>query len=287
MSTVRASRLLDPFSNGLAIALVLLIAFAADSWGQSKGPPDTKQTQGTQQPAATDLRGTTQSPAIIKILPPDDAEDKAKQETKDRAAKDQLDWNTIKLGIAAVTVALLQFVAIGIQSWFLWRTVRVSETAAKVAQDSAEAVVSQLRAYIFAEHVKLIDFDSNPLVQIVFKNSGQSPAFDVDVWATVSVAAYPLEIKPERPDGLAQASRGSIGPGAEFHIAHRAQPPLANDDRINVVSGKAAIYIAGGITYKDAFKNNRFTNFCFMSGGDAGLHPKGAMAVYQNWNDAN
>lgn len=271
----------------LVIALTFLAAFASDSWGQSKRPPDAKQTQSTTQPPAADQRGTAQSPAIVKILPPDDAEAKAQQEAQDRAAKDHLDRNTIRLGIAAIVVALLQFIAIGVQAWFLWRTVKVSETAAKVAQESADAVVSQLRAYIFAEHVKLIEFDSNPLVQIIFKNSGQSPAFDLDIWAIVSAAVYPLEIKPERPDGIAQASRGSIGPGAQFHIAQRAQPPLTNDDHINIVAGKAAIYIAGGITYKDAFKNNRFTNFCFMYGGNAGLHPNGAMAVYQNWNDAD
>src|SRR5229473_3679352 len=147
----------------LVIALTFLTAFATDSMGQSKRPPpDRNQTQRTGQPAAPDQRGTSQSPAVIKILPPDDAEAKARQEADDRAAKDRLDANTIRLGIAAVLVAILQFIAIGVQAWFLWRTVKVSEVAARVAEESGQAVVSQLRAYIFAKEVKLSDFAKNP-----------------------------------------------------------------------------------------------------------------------------
>src|SRR5216684_5420296 len=120
----------------VGVALIILAVLASDSWGQSQRPPDAEQTKAAQQPAATDQRGTAQSPAMVKILPPDDADAKAKQEAEDRAAKDSLDWNTIKLGISAIVVAFLQFIAIGIQGWFLWRTVKVSEIAARVADES-------------------------------------------------------------------------------------------------------------------------------------------------------
>src|SRR5580700_9396562 len=40
-------------------------------------PPNRNQTQSTQHPAATDQRGTNQAPLVVKVLPPEDAEDKA------------------------------------------------------------------------------------------------------------------------------------------------------------------------------------------------------------------
>jgi hypothetical protein len=92
------------------IALALLATIASDAWGQSKRPPpDRNQTQRTEQQPSTDERGTAQSPAIVKIVPPDDAEAKAKQEAKDRAAKDRLDTNTIRLGIIGMNLLELAF----------------------------------------------------------------------------------------------------------------------------------------------------------------------------------
>jgi hypothetical protein len=120
------------------LCAVVLMAVSAESAQSQRRPPNRNQTQSTQQPAATDQRGTNQAPLVVKVLPPEDAEDKAKQEAADRAAKDQFDTNTLILGIATVVVAFLQFVAIGVQAIFLWFAFKAAKDAVNAAEKQAK-----------------------------------------------------------------------------------------------------------------------------------------------------
>lgn len=174
------------------LGLAILFAPIADSLAQSQQPPDRNQGQSAQQPATTDQRGTDQSPFIVKVLPTEDTEAKAKQEAADRAAKDALDANTIRLGIAAITVAFLQFIAIGIQAIFLWRAVKVSERAAKSATKSADAVESQLRAYVSGKPEYMTVRDAVITIQYQTKNSGQTPAYRIRNASFIRKMPWPL-----------------------------------------------------------------------------------------------
>ena len=145
----------------------------------------------------------------------------------------------------------------------------------------------QLRAYVFPQYSRIINFDTNPIVQIVFKNSGQTPAYKMDIWATVAAAVYPLMNEPEAPVGPATQSKGDIGPGMDFHIAGPPDRPISGIERAGIRNGTAAVYIYGKLSYRDAFDVSRFTKFCFIYGGEAGCHPEGTMATYKYWNDAN
>jgi hypothetical protein len=181
-------------SRCLLIALALLAPFASDSWGQSKRPPpDRNQTQRADQPAAADPRGTRQSPAIVKILPPEDAEAKAKQEADDRAAKERLDTNTIRLGVAAIVVAFLQFVGIGIQAWFLQGTLKVTAAAADAAKDASKASLLGLRPWISC-NVQIAGpltytaaGDAQFEFRVIVKNVGHSPAFGVNLTPSLNL----------------------------------------------------------------------------------------------------
>ena len=113
-------------------------------------------------------------------------------------------WDTIfhaEFWTALATIAIAAFTLT--LKWSTDRLWTAGERQLAHFEDTAER---QLRAYIFPRHTKLIDFNSNPLVQIIFKNSGQTPAYDTALWATVAVAAYPLENEPERPSGLGTES---------------------------------------------------------------------------------
>jgi hypothetical protein len=124
----------------LIVGLVLIVS---GSDGLSKRrPPNRNETQRTQQPPATDQRGTNQAPLVVKVLPAEDTDEKAKQEAADRAAKGQFDTNTLNLSIATVVVAFLQFIAIGVQAIFL----RLAFKAAKKAADAAERQAKTLIA---------------------------------------------------------------------------------------------------------------------------------------------
>jgi hypothetical protein len=89
--------------------------------------------------------------------------------------KDRLDTNTIRLGIASVVVAFLQFIAIGIQAVFLWFAFQAARSAVNETRRIGEA---QVRAYLSIKEAR-IDFDTeyaHPQVTFIATNSGQSPA---------------------------------------------------------------------------------------------------------------
>jgi hypothetical protein len=192
------------------------------------------------------------------------------------------------LGDIGVLVTAVATIAIACFTRALKRsTDKLWEAGERQLAHLEDTAVRQLRAYIFPQHTKLMDFDSNPLVQIIFKNSGQTPAYDTTLWATVAVAKYPLETAPERPSGLNTESEGHVGPGGSFHIGGRCNPAMTANERAGVRAGVAAVYVVGEVAYRDAFDIPRFTKFCFVYGGPGGLHPEGSMASYRYWNDAN
>src|SRR5580700_6876340 len=154
-----------------ALALILANTDFADS---QRRPENRNQTQSTQQPAATEQRGTDKSPVVIKVLPPEDAEAKTKQEAADSAAKDQFDTNTLRLGIATVVVAFLQFVAIGVQAVFLWFAFKAAKYAVNAAETQAKiadrALIASERAWVSVDIQITSDltFDSQGSAQIGF-----------------------------------------------------------------------------------------------------------------------
>ncbi len=261
--------------RAVIIALALLLARSGDSWGQSQRPPNRNQAQTTQQPATTDQRGTEKSPAFVKILPPEDADAKAKQEAADRAAKDALDTNTIRLGIAAIAVAFLQFIAIGVQAWFLWRTVRVSGIAAKAAKDSAD-IAKRTLAVTQRAFVQVTDFpwlwrpdtdrpgkyfyDISPIIE----NVGNTPTVDMKI---IRSSVLRDSVLPDDFD-----FPYPIEPGASLIGAHqkiRADGVnILDDELLAVQRGEKYFYIWGTITYRDVFEDTPLhtTEFCTQIG---------------------
>jgi hypothetical protein len=200
-------------------------------------------------------------------------------------------WQIGKLLDAiAVPLTALATVAIGYFTFTLKASTDrlwiAGEKARKLSGDTAKR---QLRAYIFSDHAKVIGFNTNShiLVTAAFKNSGQTPAYNVIVWVNCHIAAYPLEGKRERPTDESGASRGHVGPGATFHVPMQLSETKTASQTAAIRAGVGAIYYYGEVTYIDAFWQARFTRFCFMYGGDAGCNSEGVMATYGDWNEAN
>jgi hypothetical protein len=125
----------------LVVALTLLAALASDSWGQSKRIPQP-QTQPPQQQTAPEQRGTEKSPMIVKFLPTQETEDKAKTEAKDHEEKRQFDIDTLWLSKATVAIIFLQLLIFGAQAYFLLGTLKVTATVATAADLSARAAIA-------------------------------------------------------------------------------------------------------------------------------------------------
>jgi hypothetical protein len=125
----------------LVIVLALLAAFASDSWGQSKRPPQP-QAQSPQQQTAAEQRGTENLPVVVKVLPAQETEEKAKAESKEHDEKRQLDRDTLWLSAATVAIIFLQLLIFVAQAYFLWGTLAATATAANAAKLAAQAAVA-------------------------------------------------------------------------------------------------------------------------------------------------
>lgn len=142
----------------------------------------------------------------------------------------------------------------------------------------------ELRAYVFIGHANLVDFDDIPIIQIMFKNSGQTPAYNLRAWNAVRLAEFPLTQELTHP-GEVEISRTALGPGMDLHIT----TPTARltDIRRNAIrSGRAALYAFGRADYVDAFGRDRYLKWRLYYGGDA-QRPDGSLAVHIEGNDAN
>jgi hypothetical protein len=143
---------------------------------------------------------------------------------------------------------------------------------------------AQLRAYVMVEGAKVINFGATPTVQVTLKNSGQTPAHDVSVWGSVDVAIYPLQEKAD-PPSTPPDQEGTIGSGSFIYWTGTPDRTLVRDEIDGVLSGEAALYVFGKALYKDVFRRDQTTEFCFAYGGPHRT-PSGAMFQYKNWNKA-
>jgi hypothetical protein len=300
--------------RGVVIALTFVAAIASDSWGQSKQKAAQRdETKTTQQPAATDQRGTEQLPAIVKILPAQKTAEEAEADRKDRAEKAETDWWLIKLTGALALVGALQLIVFGQQARRLRQTVEaaaqqskdmeksiaeaaraatameaVAESIAISAKAAVESVTTvrdvsarQMRAYlsvsintgIYQERERNLKFDVRP---VVF-NSGHTPAHKLTYWASARILPNPLPDNFDFPVGEDNLKSGFVlGPHQNIVINAMVQDFVSDDEAQAIKAGiEKRVYVWGIIFYEDVFGESRQTKFCHSIYWIAG--PKGEL----------
>lgn len=273
--------------------------FAVTADARSKHPPHGKvesripqaQTEHGQQQPAADERGTEQSPAIVRVLPTPKTEAEVAEEARERNEKSDLDRKLVEYNgdLAFYTeilaaFALLQIAALFVQARYLARTVKVSEAAAVAARESADAVVGQLRAYVSVHSSAIEGFGTNAIrIQVVIRNTGQTPAHDLITWMGVHLGQFPLTEELNPPPAGLHTSRGTLSPGVEQFLFDQRE--LTDQDNAEIIAGRTAIYVYGEIRYKDVFKKKRITRFRYLYGGGH-LGPGGALATDAEGNEA-
>jgi hypothetical protein len=123
-----------------AIFLVVLVwtaFFGAYSGRASNKAPEPQQAAAAQKPPSTQEQLATQPPFLVQVVPATKTKEETEQDRQDRKAKADLDRSTIRLGWLTIIVAFLQFVAIGVQAFFLWGTLRATDIAARAAETQA------------------------------------------------------------------------------------------------------------------------------------------------------
>jgi hypothetical protein len=201
----------------------------------------------------------------------------------------RIDAEWIMVGLTAVYVAVTYgaFVAIRKQGAHMAASIDLSRQQIALAKDTAQR---QLRAYVcihesllkFPQPValpralhRLVDAQEIPAggveAQIHIKNCGQTPAYDVRIWIHTWYEAYPLTAPlPTPAEGFRMAS-AVLGPGGKTIMISPEKPALTKE-QINLLGTKPELtmYVYGKITYRDAFGENRYTNYCLMFGGAHG-----------------
>jgi hypothetical protein len=256
------------------LGMALLLAMMVDSSGQSRQEPPRQNPGGTQQRTNTEQRDTDQvPPSIIKKLPAEDIQQKpAADEQKGPDNRSDTWALSDKIAVIASIVALLQFFALVGTLFVLMSTAR-----------------RQLRAYVLISSAQIHDFgiEHPPRVEVIIKNSGQTPAFDLLSWGGMIIEKFPLNIELALPPPDIKQSQTAQGPGDSSSHSITAGRPLTKIETDVVIAGGMAIYVFGEIKYKDIFKTERSTRFRMMYGGGGGAAPDGALTFCEEGNDAN
>jgi hypothetical protein len=151
-------------------------------------------------------------------------------------------------------------------------TVSLANSTKKLAEVAQDTALRQLRAYVQIHRVTISPLDTSNItnVEIVWENTGQTPAYDATCWGTFQMLDFPLKQGlPSLPVTSAPA-RFIILPDRKYGQTNPSgRPPLA--DEIQAVrDGAKVIFAYGEIRYRDVFKIERIAKFRYACGGKYG-----------------
>jgi uncharacterized protein (UPF0333 family) len=181
--------------------------------------------------------------------------------------RDWVDYATLIVAwiLAVITVAGVIAAWRGLPE--LKRQAEAAKDATAAAKDAIElsrdTAKRQLRAYVcvIAADMAFTKADA-PEIEIRIKNCGMTPAYEVKLWAGLAAGKHPLNVPLDRPpDGFKMNQSGieMIHPIFHTPIPAFLLPILGTP--------QATLYVYGEITYRDAFKDERLTNFRMIYGG--------------------
>jgi hypothetical protein len=264
---------------------------------QSESEPSAAKER--QQPAESQKDTETQKAervpsAIAKgTVPKKDNEADKKGDAESKG--EQKGWTDFTLtdALIALFTAVLTVVA-GLQAYYTWGTM-VATAAARAASwcrcgqahsrpDERDSR-AELRAYVNHGEGNVINFDGpHPLVQVVFKNFGQTPAYKLRRRVNFLVTAVPRSAPFPEIDADTQFG-GALVPEATPFWGALTICSFPNRQRRNQ-DGQRGLYVFGDVTYEDAFGKERLTTFRLLYGGGEMIHPAGNLASCEEGNEA-
>jgi hypothetical protein len=125
----------------------------------------------------------------------------------------------------------------------------------------------QLRAYVFPDQANLVwQGTARPAaVEIVIRNSGQTPAYRLTTAMAIIVAGYPLQGDPPVPP--MPNHHTVVPPNGSYALSMAMEQPLTSDQLKAIQKGTQAVYAFGEISYVDAFDECRITRYRFYHQG--------------------
>ena len=275
---------------------VLAFAMVSASYAQS----DSYKAQGksTKQTAKSDQRGTEEHPLVIKGFPATKGKQETEEETKQRAEQ-SVTIRGIRESIGGLEreserttiLTLLLFIAAACQIGLFWWQLRliastVSDTrkSAEAAERIATATMAsvgqmrdtaqrQLRAYLcIAGGQMRFPSPDAPEAEVMIKNFGQTPAYNVRQWIHMWITDHPLRAALPEPPQDFKMSVDVLGPGSYSTMLMPKQPPVPAASIPLLGTSEGTIFIYGEVRYRDVFGKDRFTKYRLIYGGQAGVH---------------
>src|ERR1041385_1011185 len=222
--------------------------------------PDVAASSPEQNAANNPKTPNAQQPITIRELPPVSVE----KDWLDRTA-----WGfglvLLIVGILGVWAAVSTLKAINEQAGHMEAQNTKLEQSIALAAETAER---QLRAYVLVDSA-LMKFPETavPEAQVHFRNSGQTPAYDVHGWIATWFAEYPLKENLPEPSSDFRKGTETLAPGRHSVFLAPRKPPLAPQFLQILGTPQFTLYVYGEIRYRDAFKKDRFTRFRLIHGG--------------------
>lgn len=179
-------------------------------------------------------------------------------------------WKIGKALSDAVFVTALSTAAIAGFTWTLWQSTEKLWAAGEKQRELAEKTAErQLRAYVVVHLEDIIipkpGDDHIAITQFQIKNTGQTPAYNLQTISKTRVVDYPfpddfdfLTFSPPGDHGT-----GTLGPGES--IATEGKSPILTEEEWAAIRSKASgkrLCTWGIVTYRDVFESIHHTNFC-------------------------
>jgi hypothetical protein len=135
----------------------------------------------------------------------------------------------------------------------------------KLAQETAQA---ELQAYVAVQIDGLPNFGLGEIAEATIKiiNTGVTPAYAMTQYGTIIFAPYPLMSDPMSNELIYSgvASRNTLHNREPYGAAIYGHEPITEKDIAAFQAGHTVVYVIGNVDYKDAFKRQRRTEFCYF-----------------------
>jgi hypothetical protein len=211
-----------------------------------------------------------------------------------------LDRRRVCLGIflhdneAAITALATIFIALFTLT--LWQsTDRLWEASERQLTHLEGTAARQLRAYVFvsgAAVTNVAEGDGIPEAQVVIKNFGQTPAYDLVNVTGFATDVYPppksIRLTVSDEEFSKPISKSDLGPTlAETSTTDwKEKKRLTQVEKAALAEGKTIIFVYGEIRYVDAFGRPQWTKYRYMMGGPVGVRSGGRLAPCEEGNNA-
>jgi hypothetical protein len=237
-------------------------------------------------------------PLLVEIIESDataDARQRSEDEAKEREIRDLAAQQGMHLATEAMNDATQRMAQYALWStlivgfgtallfWTLWETRKANRSTQAAVEVTREIGQAQLRAYLdISDNTLELNWKTGYAhVKLVFKNSGQTPAYKVKLYYDVYLS-HPSDAGRISDMVSNRMHSYAVGPGSETFVRHPLAFPIDKRVLVRLRSHEQAVHIVGNLVYEDIFRAERFSKFHYAAYGildgkisNYSFHPEG------------